>query len=804
MVKRFISHIALLLLLTASVQIWGQDNSISGVISDQDTNTPLEYVLVFIRGEAIESSELSEADGSFKFENLSPGNYTLVFYNLGFENDTLKTKLTPENPNIFISQTMEAIPFSLKEINVVAKPFTQNMTTPLSSKSLGQVEIQKNPGSGNDIAKTLQTLPGVTSTSSFRNDLIIRGGSPAENSFYIDGIRIPSINHLSTQGASGGTISMLNLDFIRKAELISGSFPALRGNAMSSVFNFELMDGNKKKPNYRIAVGPTNLSMAANGPLGDNASYIFSLRRSYRQHILKLLGLAVYPVYNDVLLKLKFTPSNNHEVTLLGLGALDKLRINTDINGSEVQSYLIENLPVNDQWNYTVGVKNKVYSENQVWTVVASRNHLFNKASREVTTNGVSETSLRYESAEINNHLATDYLYSPGWGDIRVGLEVINRNATFDVFNQSFRETGFVKVEYLTAIDYLMYGAHFQIGAKIIPDRWNVSFGFRLDGSNYANQLNNPLNQFSPRVATTFQFSENLSLNGSLGVYYQLPSDVTLGYSENGKLANQEIIKYIQSLQYVGGIAYTTPWSSRFTLEYFNKAYSNYPFNTRENISQANEGGDFGVAGNSPVISEGNGSSQGIELMYEQKLFKNWFGTLSYTFSQSRFENSAGELVPSSWDANHIANLVIGRKLRKNWQIGANIRYQSALPYTPYDIYTSAIVPAWNINRGGIRNYDLLNSERGKSNIFIDIRIDKEWDLGWGVMTFYFDLENILADADSQQILVLDKTDNNGNPTSDAVILNPTDPFPQQRYKIKELQNAEGVTIPTFGFIIDF
>ena len=185
-------------------------------------------------------------------------------------------------------------------------------------------------------------------------------------------------------------------------------------------------------------------------------------------------------------------------------------------------------------------------------------------------------------------------------------------------------------------------------------------------------------------------------------------------------------------------------------------------------------------------------------------MLQNWFGTLSYTYGNSEFENIDRELVPSSWDANHIVNAVIGRRFANGWQLGTNIRYQSALPYTPYDLYTSSLIMAWSINNAGIREYSLLNSERGKSNLFIDIRLDKEWNYKWGDVTFYLDLENILADADSQQILVLDKENSNGLIVDEPIILNPNEPFQAQRFQLKELQNAEGVLIPTFGFIVDF
>jgi hypothetical protein len=325
-----------------------------------------------------------------------------------------------------------------------------------------------------------------------------------------------------------------------------------------------------------------------------------------------------------------------------------------------------------------------------------------------------------------------------------------------------------------------------------------------MDGSNYAAQLENITQQTSPRISSTFKFNERFRVNGGVGIYYQLPGDLTLGYTIGDSLVNQSSVKYIQSLQSVIGFEYEFPWTARLSVEGFYKKYNHYPFNTRENISQANEGGDYGVAGNSPIRSDGSGRSFGLEFLYEQKMYRNWFGTLSYTLSSSEFENADGTLVPSSWDARHIVNAVIGRKFNNDWQIGLNVRYQSAVPFTPFDPLISSFVPVWDVNREGIRDFSRLNTQRGKSTLLADIRIDKKWDIGWGIFTFYLDIENLLSDADSQQVLVFDKTDELGNALDNPFILNPEDPLSQQRYKLKELQNAEGVLIPTFGFILDF
>ena len=63
---------------------------------------------------------------------------------------------------------------------------------------IGLQEIEKSPGANRDISRIVQSYPGVAfSPIGYRNDLIVRGGSPSENRFYLDGIEIPNINHFS-------------------------------------------------------------------------------------------------------------------------------------------------------------------------------------------------------------------------------------------------------------------------------------------------------------------------------------------------------------------------------------------------------------------------------------------------------------------------------------------------------------------------------------------------------------------------------------------------------------------------------
>ena len=138
--------------------------------------------------------------------------------------------------------------------------------------------------------------------------MIVRGGGPSENAFFIDGIEIPSINHFATQGASGGPVSILNSDLIREIGFYTGSFPANRGGALSSVMDITLKDGNPDKHSFKATVGASEVGASASGHIGDRTAYVASVRQSYLQLLFRLLGLPMLPNYIDGQFKIKRCP----------------------------------------------------------------------------------------------------------------------------------------------------------------------------------------------------------------------------------------------------------------------------------------------------------------------------------------------------------------------------------------------------------------------------------------------------------------------------------------------------------------
>lgn len=204
-----------------------QGYNVSGRVIDRLTRESIPYAAVVIVG-VDGSGTLSDSTGVFTLENVRPGIVQFSAIQLGYRTVvTPEYKITPYTP--FIEIEMEQDPDELAASTVKPSPFLRSVESPVSVRVISLGDIDRIPGANKDIARIVRSYPGVSySPIGYRNDLIVRGGGPSENSFFIDGIEIPNINHFATQGASGGPVSILNSDLIREISFYTGSFPANR------------------------------------------------------------------------------------------------------------------------------------------------------------------------------------------------------------------------------------------------------------------------------------------------------------------------------------------------------------------------------------------------------------------------------------------------------------------------------------------------------------------------------------------------------------------------------------------------
>ncbi len=781
-----------------SFSIFAQNGVIKGRVYNAINNEAVSFASIGILSS--NNSATSDLDGKFELKNLSPGLYNITASYVGFNKKTIfeiqVNNFTPTVLNIGMDEKID----SLGVVEVTASPYNKTEESPVSLRTIGSSEIDRNPGGNRDISKVIQSLPGVASTVSFRNDIIIRGGAPNENRFYLDGIEVPNINHFATQGGSGGPVGMINVNFIREVDFYSGAFPVNRGNALSSVFDFKMKDGNSEKLVTTATLGSSDIGLTLDGPIGKKTTFIISARRSYLGWLFKLLELPFLPVYNDAQFKAKIRLNEKNELSLIGLGAFDDFKLNLDANETEEQKYILGYLPVNKQWNYALGANYKHYFEKSYLTFVVSRNHLNNRSYKYLNNDERIDSNkiLDYVSQEIENKVRLENTYRNNGFKINVGLGFENVTYTNSTFNKITTPVGTTLIDFDSKLNFNKYALFGQISKVLFNQRLLLSIGARTDFSDYSSQMSNPLNQFSPRFSLAFNFTDALSFNFNAGRYYQLPAYTILGYRNSLNALTNKVnnVTYITNDHLVAGFEYNTKINTKISVEAFYKIYSNYPFSLRDSLSLANLGGDFGVIGNEPVVSTSEGKAYGVEFLIQQKLYKGFYGIIAYTWVKSQFLNKTGDYTPSSWDNGNIVSATLGKKFKRNWEIGLKWRYQGGTPYTPIDVQRSSQKTVWDINSRGLNDYSQLNEKRLRAFHQLDIRIDKKFFFKKWSLDIYYDLQNVYrAKSDQPSILILER-DVDGN----AQI----DPTNADAYKTKLIDNSSGTSLSTLGIIIEF
>ena len=787
-----------------SPYLFSQSGKVVGRVYSALNNQSIEFAKITVLNQPI--GAITKDDGSFVLEGLQPGIYSFKVVASGFQEQIIDGITITYARTVEINVSLDPIVLDQKEITITATPFVKKTESPLSLRTLNATEIERLPGAGRDLSKVLQALPGVAARATFRNDIIIRGGSPGENKFYLDGIEVPNINHFATQGSSGGPVGLLNVNFIKEVDFYSGAFPANRANGLSSVISFKQKDGNPEALITNFALGSSDAALTVDGPLGKKCDFIFSARRSYLQFLFAALKLPFLPTYNDSQFKINYKINQKNKLTFIGLGALDQFALNTKVNDKvtdstqrEYNDYILGNIPSQSQWNYTVGVNYTHFSKHASQNIVLSRNMLKNMSERYRDNLKTSENKLLdYSSFEAENKMRFEHTYYQNGWKLNVGLAYEYARYFNATFNQLYTNGNPITLDYRSNL-FMSKGASFaQISKALLAERLNLSLGLRTDVCNYSKSMMNPFNQFSPMFSLNFKVTKKIGINANIARYHQLPAYTILGYrNQSGVLVNkQHDVKYIQADHMVLGMDYLTEFSSRFSIEGFYKTYSYYPFSLRDSISLANLGTDFGVVGNEGVVSTSKGRSYGIEFLYQQKMIKGFYGILAYTFVNSEFQNKNGMYVPSSWDSKHIVSVTGGKRFKNGWEFGMRWLFSGGSPYTPIDVYTSSLKSYWDISGQGKPNYTLLNTQRESSYHQLNIRVDKKFFFENFSLNFYLDIQNLYGHKTRVSPILLLEKDANGKPITD-----PNDPT---RYKTKLIEQRSGIVQPSLGIIVEF
>jgi len=511
------SFIFLLVVTEMFAQNEKSTGTITGIVVHSTSQEPIIGANIFIIGTKIGTT--TNQEGKFSIKNIPVGTYQVRVSNIGYSSFVKTDVVVSVAKPAEITVLLEESELKLETTEVTANYFSKNSDTPISTQAQSNEEIRRLPGGLEDVVRAISILPGVAQVQAGRNDLIVRGGAPSENLFVVDNVEIPNINHFGTQGASGGPLSFINLDYVNGTSFSSGGFGVRYGDKLSSVLSIDLKNGREDKLGGKLNLSASQFGLNVEGPINEKSSFLFSARRSYLDFIFKAAGFGFVPEYWDFLGKVFYQPDSKNQFSFVGIGVLDNVKFfnntskkifdNSKILGSDQQQSLLTGT-----WkhffsfgysNVTFGQTNVDYDFKQTDTMLVP---IFTNKSFE------HETSIRGEMImQIAKH-----------SELTIGAigKAVNFSSHMYLrpFSTNYGES--LSVNALFDTTAIKAGTYAQFSENLHPLK--ITFGIRSD---YFNLIKNNF-VVAPRFSTTFALSSETNFNASVGKYFQAPSYIWL------------------------------------------------------------------------------------------------------------------------------------------------------------------------------------------------------------------------------------------------------------------------------------
>ena len=778
------------------LQLMAQGFTVRGRVVDKLSRQPVAYANVSLYGNPGQGAS-TDSLGQFRIEHVAPGIHQLSVSCIGYKNllspeYIVSAKLPP------VELELEEDASQLAEVTVqAAAPFRRIKESPVSLQIIGLSEIEKSPGGNRDISRIVRSYPGVSfSPIGYRNDLIVRGGSPSENRFYMDGIEIPNINHFATQGASGGPVSILNADLIREVQFYTGAFPADKGGALSSVMDIRLRDGNPDDQTFKATLGASEVSLSGAGHFGERTTYLFSVRQSYLQLLFKMLGLPFLPNYIDGQFKIKTRLTATDELIFLGLTGIDNMKLNTDEEGEDAE-YMLSYLPRIKQQTFTLGAAYKHYAGRHVQTVSLGYNYLANQNLKYTNNDDSSPDNL---TLDLSSHeqkatlRAENRTHGECW-TLTEGVETWYARYDDRTFQRIFASGTQQAWQQQTDLGIVGWGAFASARYRTPDERWTATLGLRLDGCNYSRSMMRFWQNLSPNLSVSWRVRPAVAINAAVGLYHQLPAYTGLGYKDaTGELANKSL-KYMRVANANLGTEWNVTPRVVLALEGFYKYYTRVPLSVADGIPLSCKGNDYGTVGNELLLPTASGRAYGVEASMRWQIPGKFTSVASVTCFRSEYRNdNRSPYIASAWDNRFIANVSGTYDFPRNWSVGAKLSAIGGSPYTPYDEDKSSLVEAWDVQGRPYYDYSRYNTCRLDAFAQLDVRVDKNYYFrGWR-LGIYLDLQNVTKSVLRQQDVLM----------STGAIENPEAPASEQRYVMKRLKQESGTLLPTIGLTVEF
>jgi len=684
--------------------------TVKGYLTDAQSEMPLIGATVEILTVEPQKGTTTDVDGYFIISDIPPGRHVLRLSYLGYEPQTLPNILVTTGKEMIINPSLEESINELAAVTVTAKTNpgeSINEMSTVSSRTFTAESVNRFAGGRADVSRMASNLAGVATSDDSRNDIVIRGNSPAGLLWQLEGIPIPNPNHFSTLGTTGGPVSALNPNMLANSDFATSAFAAEYGNALSGVFDLSLRKGNRDRFEFMGQLGTfSGLEAMAEGPLNNKkGSFVVSFRNSFvgfAEAIGIPIGTNATPDYRDLTFNIDFGNGKAGKFSIFGIGGTS----NIDFLGLETDSTdLFANPGENAYATSYFGVlglrHNLITGDNTyIRTVISGStqggdfrvNDLDEEGSDALLRTDVEDQSIRYSlKSYLNSKLSNRLTVRTGIQLESTGLATVvdNRDGQPDLDGDGVRDLNRLRDFDGSFGLYQAFGqARYRLGTKT-----TINAGLHAQYFNLTEAF-----ALEPRLGLRFQATEKLSLTAGYGLHSQTPAlpvflfrDVMTGSPD----ANQNL-DYLKANHFVVGadLAFAPNW--RLKTEVYYQNLFNIPVdNFSSSFSILNAGADFVFPDRGSLVNNGTGQNYGVEITLEHYFAKNWYLLATASIFDSEYEGSDGVARPTAFNNQYVGNVVAGWELpfgkdkRHRFTVNGKVTGSGGRYFTPVDLERS-------------------------------------------------------------------------------------------------------------------
>jgi hypothetical protein len=650
--------------------------SVKGHVTDAESQRPLAGVSIRLMPGDIQA--VTDSAGFYHLHAIPTGRYVFQYTIVGYEVQTLPDVIVSSGKELEQNVLLREGFKSLKAITVQAgrsgrKPL--NEFAVVSARSFSMEETKRFPATLSDPARMVMNFPGVAAANDGSNELVVRGNSPQGVLWKLEGIEIPTPNHFSSLGATGGPISMLSSNVIGRSDFYTGAFPADIGNATAAAFELNFRNGNKNRPEYAVMLGALGAELSAEGPLGKhkNVSYLVNYRYSTLALLKPFTGIKQAPDYQDLSFKINWNTKKAGEFALFGIGGYNKYTNDPEKDSTKWDSEDEPNEKVKAIGKMgVIGLSHQVFvhSDAYIKTVVSAS---YRGSAIDVDT---LNPAMHYNPVEASHQSFTDKAlristFYNNKLDVRntIRTGIIAQQWQYDFYNRYYDD---VEKQWKQVLQgegsTQFYQGYFQWKHRI-TNRLLLNTGVHASYLALTKK-----HSIEPRAALSYNAYGNVfSLAAGMhskpehtSTYlFENTAQGTAGTQPNRNLDLSKAIHFVAGYERFFS---TLNLTAKAELYYQHLYHIPVEENSTSGFSTVNMIDVYDLVDKNPLVSKGKGKNYGIDLSLERPFNNHYFFMTNLSLFQSKYTDAAGATYHSRYDRNYMLNLLGG----KEWQSASN------------------------------------------------------------------------------------------------------------------------------------